>query len=152
VDVPGQGLVAAEETGSWAVYYNFDQYLWISEANTNRWLGIFGMSGFSDGNPNPVRWNTTVGLGAGGLIPGRERDTLGLGYFHMGISGDFKELLAGPPAPAGLAQRDEQGVELYYNAALTRWCRLTADLQVVAPSTKQVDTTVLIGGRLKIDF
>ncbi|HEY6922154.1 MAG TPA: carbohydrate porin, partial [Steroidobacteraceae bacterium] len=42
VDIPGQGLVAAEETGSWAVYYNFDQYLWVSSANTNTWLGMFG--------------------------------------------------------------------------------------------------------------
>lgn len=152
VNVPGQGLVASEESGSWAVYYNFDQYVWVSSANTNKWLGVFGMSGLSDGNPNPVSWNATIGLGAGGLIPGRERDTLGLGYFHIGISDDFKQLLAGPPAPPGLAQRDEQGVELYYNATLTPWCHLTADLQVVKPSAKQVDTTVLVGGRLKIDF
>jgi porin len=152
VEVPGQGLVAAEETGSWAVYYNFDQYLWSSSANTNTWLGLFGMSGLSDGNPNPIRWNATIGLGAGGLIPGRDRDTLGLGYFHMGISDDFKQLLSGPSAPPGLAQRDEQGVELYYNAAITPWCHLSADLQIVTPSTKDLDTTVLVGGRLKIDF
>ena len=152
VNVPGQGLAAPEEAGSWAIYYNFDQYLWINSANTNTWLGIFGMSGLADGNPNPIRWNATIGFGAGGLIPGRDRDTLGLGFFHIGISGDFKELLAGPPAPSGLAQRDEQGIEFYYNAALTRWCRLTADLQIVTPSTKQVEATVLIGGRLKIEF
>ncbi|PWU11246.1 MAG: carbohydrate porin [Verrucomicrobia bacterium] len=152
VDIPGQGLVAAKESGSWAVYYNFDQYLWINSSNTNTWLGFFAMSGLSDGNPNPVGWNLTVGLGAGGLVPGRERDTLGLGYFHVGISSDFKDLLAGPPAPPGLAQRDEQGIEFYYNAALTRWCHLGADLQVVSPSTKTFNTTVLVGGRLKIDF
>ena len=152
VEVPGQGLVAAEETGSWAVYYNFDQHLWINSANTNTWLGLFGMSGLSDGNPNPIRWNATIGLGAGGLIPGRDRDTLGLGFFHMGISDDFKQLLSGPSAPPGLAQRDEQGVELYYNAAITPWCHLSADLQIVTPSTKALDTSVLVGGRLKIDF
>ncbi len=95
VNVPGQGLVAGEESGSWAVYYNFDQYLWINSANTNTWLGMFGMSGLSDGNPNPIRWNATIGLGAGGLIPGREGDTLGLGYFHMGVSSEFKQLLGG---------------------------------------------------------
>ena len=110
------------------------------------------MSGLSDGNPNPIRWNATIGLGAGGLIPGRDRDTLGLGYFHMGISDDFKQLLSGPSAPPGLAQRDEQGIELYYNAAITPWCHLSADLQIVTPSTKALDTSVLVGGRLKIDF
>jgi porin len=152
VTVPGQGLVAPEESGSWAVYYNFDQYLWMSSANTNTWLGIFGMSGLSDGNPNPIRWNATIGLGAGGLIPGREGDVFGLGYFHMGVSSEFKQLLGGPLAPPGLEQRDEQGVEFFYNAALTRWCHLSADLQIVTPSTNDLDTTVLVGGRLEIVF
>jgi len=151
-NIPGQGLVAPEESGSWALYYNFDQYLWVSSSNTNTWLGIFGMSGLSDGNPNSVRWNVTFGVSAGGLIPGRERDTCGLGYFHIGLSDNFKDLLSGPSAPPGLAQRDEQGVELYYNATFTPWCHLTADLQIAQPSTKRLDTTVLLGSRLKIDF
>ena len=151
-NIPGQGLVAPEESGSWALYYNFDQYLLVSSSNTNAWLGIFGMSGLSDGNPNSVRWNVTFGVSAGGLIPGRERDTCGLGYFHIGLSDNFKDLLSGPSAPPGLAQRDEQGVELYYNATFTPWCHLTADLQIAQPSTKRLDTTVLLGSRLKIDF
>ena len=52
-------------------------------------------------------------------------------------------------APPGLAQRDEQGVELFYNAALTPWCHLTGDLQVVEPSSKNLQTTVLAGMRLE---
>ncbi|PYI63578.1 MAG: carbohydrate porin, partial [Verrucomicrobia bacterium] len=99
--------------------------------------------------PNSVRWNVTVGLGAGGLVPSREHDTMGVAYFHIGVSDEVKDLLASQP---GLAQRDEQGVELYYNAALSPWCHLTADLQVAQPSTKAFDTAVLAGSRLKIDF
>jgi len=151
-NIPDQGGTAPEESGSWALYYNFDQYLWVSSFNTNTWIGIFGMSGLSDGNPNSVRWNVTIGLGAGGLIPGRERDTCGLGYFHIGVSDELKNLLSGPPAPPGLAQRDEQGIELYYNAVLAPWCRFTGDLQIAQPSTKRLATTVLLGTRLKIDF
>ena len=148
-NVPGQGLPAPEESGSWAVWYNADQTLWINSSNTNQWLGVFEMSGISDGNPNSVRWNVTVGLGAGGLVPSREHDTTGGAYFHIGVSDEVKDLLASQP---GLAQRDEQGVELYYNAALSPWCHLTADLQVAKPSTKAFDTAVLAGSRLKIDF
>jgi len=148
-NVPGQGLPAPEESGSWAIWYNADQTLWINSANTNQWLGVFEMSGLSDGNPNSVRWNVTVGLGAGGLVPSREHDTMGVAYFHIGVSDEVKDLLASQP---GLAQRDEQGVELYYNAALSPWCHLTADLQVAQPSTKAFDTAVLAGSRLKIDF
>jgi porin len=110
------------------------------------------MAGVSDGNPNPVRWNMTLGIGGNSLIPGRQHDTLGVGYFRIGLSSDFKKLLGGSRAPPGLAQRDEQGVELFYNAALTPWCHLTGDLQIVEPSTKNLQTTVLAGMRLKIDF
>src|SRR5207248_4447405 len=148
-NVPGQGLPAPEEAGSWAIWYNADQTIWINSANKNQWLGVFEMSGLSDGNPNSVRWNVTVGLGAGGLVPNREHDTIGVAYFHIGVSDEVKDLLASQP---GLAQRDEQGVELYYNAALSAWCHLTADLQVAQPSTKAFDTAVLVGTRLKIDF
>jgi porin len=152
VNIPGQGIVAGKESGSWALYYNFDQYLWVSPANSNAGFGIFGMLGISDGNPNPVRWNTTIGIGANALVPGREHDTFGAAYFHIGLSDDFKDLLSAPVAPPGIEQRDEQGVELFYNAALAPWCRLTADLQIVEPSTKNLHTTVLAGMRLKIDF
>jgi porin len=151
-DVPGQGIVAGKKSGSWALWYNFDQYLWVSESDPDVGWGIFGMSGISDGDPNPVGWNMTLGVGGSSLIPGRSRDTFGLGYFRVGLSSDFKELLGGPLAPRGLAQHDEQGVELFYNARLTPWCHLSGDMQIVEPSTKIVDTTILTGMRLKIDF
>ena len=94
----------------------------------------------------------TLGVGGSSLVPGRNRDTFGLGYFHVGLSNDFKNLLSGPLAPPGLAQRDEQGVELFYNAGLTPWCHLSGDMQIVQPSTIALDTTILVGARLKIDF
>ncbi len=151
-NIPGQGIAAPKVSGSWATYYNFDQCLWMDSSNSNVQVGVFGMFGLSDGNPNSVRWNATLGIGASGLIPHREYDTCGMAYFHIGLSDNFKELLSGPTAPPGLAQRDEQGVELYYNIAITRWCHLTADLQAVQPSTRDLETTLVAGTRLKIDF
>ena len=151
-NIPGRGIVTGQESGSWALWYTFDQYLWVSQSDANVGWGVFGMAGISDGNPNPVRWNMTLGIGGTSLIPGREHDSFGVGYFRIGLSSDFKNLLGGSLAPPGLAQRDEQGVELFYNAALTPWCHLTGDLQIVEPSTKNLHTTVLAGMRLKIDF
>ena len=151
-DVPGQGLVAGTESGSWALWYNCDQYLWVSDTDDDRGWGVFGMSGISDGNPNPVRWNATLGIGVNGLFAARRHDTLGAAYFHVGLSSDFKSLLAQPTAPPGLEQRDEQGVELFYNAELTPWCHLSSDLQFVQPSTKDLNNTVVFGMRLKFDF
>ena len=95
VDIPGQGIVAGQESGSWALWYTFDQYLWVSQTDPNVGWGVFGMAGISDGNPNPVRWNMTLGIGGNSLIPGRQRDTFGVGYFRLGLSSDFKKLLGG---------------------------------------------------------
>ena len=152
VNVPGQGIVAPLESGSWALWYNFDQYLWVSPSDPDVGWGVFGMTGISDGNPNPIEWNLTLGIGGNSLIPGRERDTFGIACFYLGLSSDFKSLLAGPLAPPGLAQQDELGVDLFYNVPLTPWCHLTGDLQVVRPSTETIDTTVLAGLRLKVSF
>ena len=48
--------------------------------------------------------------------------------------------------------RDLQGVELYYNAAITPWFHLTADLQFVQPAVSANDTAVVLGLRGKIDI
>ena len=152
VNVPGQGIVAPLESGSWALWYNFDQYLWVSPSHPDVGWGVFGMTGISDGNPNPIKWNLTLGVGGNSLIPGRKHDTFGVAWFYLGLSEEFKSLLAGPLAPPGLAQEDELGVDLFYNVPLTPWCHLTSDLQVVRPSTENIDTTVLAGLRLKVSF
>ena len=152
VNVPGQGVPSPTEYGSWAAYWNFDQHLWVDPSNSDRRIGIFGMTGIADGNPNPVRWNATVGMGATGLVPGRKNDSFGAGYFYVATSDHFKDFVVRPPEPAGLAQRNEQGVELYYNAAITGWCNLTFDVQIAEPSTRNLDITVLLGARLKITF
>ncbi len=151
-NVPGQGIIAGKESGSKALWYNFDQYLWVSESDPNIGWGVFGMAGISDGNPNPLKWNTTLGIGGNSLISGRERDSFGAAAFFLGMSNNFKELLGGPLAPPGIAQRDEYGVELFYNTALTSRCHLTFDLQIVEPSIKSISTSVLAGLRLKIDL
>ena len=55
-------------------------------------------------------------------------------------------------APNLLPLRDEQGVELYYNAALTPWCQITPDLQVITPFRERADTALIFGVRANIDF
>jgi porin len=59
-----------------------------------------------------------------GLSPSREHDRMGVGYFYEGLSGPFKEAAG---ALLGDIQ-DLQGGEVYYNAEITPWFHLTADL------------------------
>ncbi len=72
---------------------------------------------------------------------------MGVGYFYSGLSGDLKDLF-----PQALSLQDVQGVELYYNAAITPWFHLTADLQVVEPASTERDTALVLGLRGKVDF
>ena len=48
--------------------------------------------------------------------------------------------------------RDERGMELFYNIAVTPWCHITPDLQVVTPILERASTALVLGIRAKIDF
>jgi len=97
--------------------------------------------GLADEETSPFDWIANVSVQGQGLVRGRELDTMGVGYFYSGLSGDFKDLLS----PIGVD--DLRGVELYYNAMITPWFRLTADLQIVEPATQTNDTAVIFGLR-----
>jgi porin len=48
--------------------------------------------------------------------------------------------------------RDEHGLELFYDVAVTPWYHLTTDLQVIRPILEEANTSVVIGLTCKIDF
>ena len=145
LNIPVVHVRSPQETGSWSVYTNLYQTLRVDPADESRSWGIFGQFGISDGNPNPIRFVANGGIAGRSLIPGRVLDTFGVGYFYVGLSSEFESLLR-PVLP----QRDETGVELFYNVAITPWCRLTGDLQVARPSTRAFDTVLILGLRLQI--
>jgi porin len=146
---PVTGLVvpSTPKAGSWAVGYLFDQAVWVSPDDAKRMWGVFGQLGIADDNPNPIHWTAIAGVSGASPLLGRTRDTFGLGYFYLGVSDVLKQS-ADPLTPL----RNEQGVELYYNARVTPWFQLTPDLQVVVPFEKGADTALVLGLRAKIDF
>ena len=100
----------------------------------------------ADENTNSFNWPLAAGVGGRGLIPGREDDVVGIGYFYNRIqqSGVVDRTI-------GL-RSGEQGFEVFYEAALTPWLRLTPDLQVIEPGLDENDTAVILGLLLLIDF
>jgi porin len=136
-----------QETGSWSLYANSYQSLWMDPSDEKRNWGVFVGLGLADGNPNPVRYTATGGVGGRSMIPGRTLDSFGVGYFYLGLSDNYKQL-----ARPFLPQRDEYGMELFYNLAITPWCRLTGDFQVARPSTIGLDTAIITGLRLQVLF
>ncbi len=137
---------ALERKGSdWSVHYDFDQYLYMLPGKPDQGVGLFGRIGLSDGEVNPIQQFYSIGLGGKGMIPGRDKDSFGMGYYYLAASDKL-------PPPIEQTTRDEQGVELYYNLALTPWFHVTPDLQIISPARKSVDTTVVAGLRVKVDF
>ena len=148
----------AKKDGSWGVYYNFDQFLWETSPGSERGIGVFARFGASDGNPNPLHYFYSLGIGSTGLIASRPFDRFGLGYYYIDVE---SPTFQGPLRTRSFL-RDEWGFEAFYNVALAPWLLLTPDLQVIGPSQKlqhisllereHVDTAVVLGARLQIVF
>jgi porin len=144
---------------TWVVYYNFDQYLWSPKDHSDRGIGLFFRFGASDGVANPVKWAYNVGFGGNGIVPGRPRDTFGLGWARTELSDNFVPFLR---QRLGLGLDKEDAVEMYYNASLTPWLGATLDLQIIDQALKkQLDssgrltgmgTAVVAGLRLYVRF
>ena len=121
--------------------YSFDQYLYQPSEDSKEGVGIFGQFGISDGNPSRLYWSVLVGIGGMGLIPGRDHDNWGIAYYYDAPSPDLQESLS-----PFLKIRDEHGVEVFYNFAVTPWCTVGGDLQVINPCLGK-ETAVFAGIR-----
>jgi porin len=137
-----------QQSGSWSLYWNFDQYLCVDRCDPKRGWGVFGRAGIADDEANPLEYFLSAGVGGNSMIRSRPADTFGIGYYYLGTSDQIGPILATRLGPIG----DEQGVELFYNIAVTPWFHLTPDLQVLMPARETVDTAVVVGLRGKVDF
>lgn len=155
--VPVQPL--NEKNSTWTLYYNFDQYLWSPAGAPDRGVGLFFRFGVSDGNPNPVRYAYNVGVSLDGLVPGRLKDNIGIGWARTQFSSDFVPFLR---QKLDLGLDKEDAVELYYNAVITPWLNLNVNLEIVQSALNKtlnasnqlvnMDTAVVGGLRAYIRF
>jgi porin len=155
------GTTVRKDSGSWGFMYNFDQYFYQDKQDPTQGVGVFGRFGISDGKANPVHQFYSFGFGGKGMIPTREQDRFGIGYYYLKVSGELRDTF-----PILLLRRigldHEQGVELFYNVAITPWLHLTPDLQfvdagrnkspIITAGGKSIGTAVVSGLRVKIDF
>jgi len=156
--VPVEPLNRTHNT--WAVYYNFDQYLWSPEGDPARGIGPFFRFGISDGVANPIKYAYNVGIGGKGVVPGRPRDSFGIGWARTEFSDKLVPFLR-ERLHLGLDRED--AIEMYYNASITRWLNVTLDLQIIDPALKKtldsssgrlrdMDTAVVAGLRIYARF
>lgn len=138
----------ARSTGSWSLYWNFDQYLFNYSDSPEQGWGVFGRAGLGDDGTNPISWFLSFGVGGDSPIRSRKADTFGAGWYYMGISSALETTLS--PLPGSL--QNGQGVELYYDIAVTPWMHVTPDLQVLMPVQEDLDTALVVGVRTNISF
>ena len=93
------------------------------------------------------------------MVPGRPNDTFGLGWARTEFSSHFVPFLR---QQLDLGLDHEDAIEMYYNAAITPWLNVTADLQIINPGLQKtlgsdgrlrdVDIAVVAGLRLNVRF
>ncbi len=139
----------AQQSGSWSLFWNFDQYVYVDEtAEELRGWGVFGRAGVADDRTNPLASFLSFGIGGNSPLASRPGDTFGAGYYYAESSDEIGVLVEALLGPIGHGQ----GIELFYNVAVTPWFHLTPDFQVLDPARERVDTAYLFGLRGKLDF
>ncbi|HVT89163.1 MAG TPA: carbohydrate porin [Tepidisphaeraceae bacterium] len=153
---PGEGFAIPHKNNTWAAYVSGWQYLLVLDPSDkpidtsngvadHKGIGVFGRFGVADQTTNPIDWSASVGIGGRGMIPGRDNDTFGVGYYYTHIQPE--RLLT-----VLRASNQAQGVEAYYNVAITPAINLTFDAQVVDDALRGTDNAIILGMRLGIDF
>jgi porin len=150
--VPGdfsQGLDSLQtKPDAFTLYYGFDQYLFQQADNPNRGWGLFGRASISDGNPTPLDYFLSLGVGGFNPWGSRTRDRFGLGWYFNGTSDDF-----GPIPQAILAPNDGTGVEAFYNIQVTRCLNISPDVQWIKPGARAIaDDSLVYGLRVNASF
>jgi porin len=160
--IDNQALAKHDDT--WAVFYNFDHYIYQPKEGVDQGVGLFGRFGAGEGDPIPTKYFYSAGVGGKGLIPGRSLDQFGIGYFYS----SNENITLQRPLVTTSALQDAWGFEAYYNLALTPWMLITPDIQVIGPTQKQqisvsqgplggpkinkefIDNAVVLGFRLQL--
>jgi porin len=100
----------------------------------------------SDGNPTPIRYFVSGGVGGDSPFKWNRGDTFGLGWYYIGASTEF-----GPVPQTLFGIRNGTGVELFYKFQVTPWLNITPDVQYIKPGLGALaDEAFVFGFRANI--
>ena len=150
------GALTSTEDTSWLVALSGWQYLYTEESsegplNTANKIpdlqgwGLFARLGFADKDTNPFSLTGSIGLGGRGVIPGRDNDLFGLGYFNT-------ETEEGNILGTAGFEESTQGFEVFYNVAITPAVKLAFDVQWLEADEPDADDAWVLGSRLQLTF
>jgi porin len=158
--VPDEGIVSSDKDYSWLVALSFWQYLYTEESSKGplnimnkkpdlQGIGLFARIGLADKDTNPMHNSYSVGIGGRGIIPCRNNDVFGVGWFFTDLDPDQFESSSGGPLSI---KEDFQGVEIFYSLAITPATKLTFDVQFLESYDKDIDDSVVPGVRFQMIF
>lgn len=112
-----------QQTGTEGWYCLMEQQLYREHPDDDQdeqGLGLFVQYGQADPEVSEARRHAGAGVAWRGLIPTRDKDSLGTGVTSVQFSDE-----------AGYAFNAETAVELFYKAVLTKWAEVCFDLQYI---------------------
>jgi len=102
-----------------------------------RGIGVFGRLGYAPKATNTLTRHGSVALFARGLWDRREYDSFGAGFYYNAFGGEFKDAIG--RLTAGTRVKNEKGIEVFYDVAITPAVRVIPGYQYVRdPFTAQV--------------
>lgn len=129
---PTSSGIAALHAGNYGAYLIANQLLWRTSATSDRGLGFFFRLGAAPGDRNLIAWHLDAGLSYAGLLPGRDNDTVGVGFSHERVGSGERGLARDAAALAGHAvpmPDCESALELSYQMQVAPWWILQPDIQ-----------------------
>jgi porin len=144
------------ENGNWGIYAIADQMLWREQPGSNaQGLGAFFRITYSPEEVAFYQIYSDFGITYCGLIPGRDEDTIGIGFAYGGISDPIGSVQAATGAPV---QDYTAVLEVTYQFVIAPWWTLQPDFQYVfqpdgaSTSSGGLQDAVVLGLRTEIAF
>lgn len=134
-----EGLPTNVKGSSWFALATVSQYLFLKDDAATvarkqktgeqiRGIGMFARAGYAPEDTNPISNDASVALFAHGMLDGREYDSFGIGFYYNRISDKLKTSITAISQGQAVA-RDESGMEVFYNFAVTPAVRLIPSYQ-----------------------
>ena len=130
-------------------YFIADQQLWSEPGKDDQGLsGFFRVGGAPDGR-NTVPFYFDTGLNYKGLLPGRDKDTAGIGFSYTKLSPNLRGTDGAP-----FSSHHEAILEATYNVQANDWLTVQPDFQYIFnPGASQNLPNALVAGiRFNVTF
>jgi porin len=160
--VQSRGIDTSRKHQSWTFFVSAWQYLYTEQAPDGpldlnnqvpdlEGVGLFTRFSFADKTTNPWKNHVSGGIGGRGVVPTRDNDVFGIGYFYNWLETARLDTRLGEIDLIDV-DSNEWGFEFFYNIAITPAAKLSFDIQVVDSPLPGVSTGTVIGGRFGMTF